>query len=235
VVSGGYPDDRDYGNELVYTGQGGRDRRTKRQIADQKLTHGNVGLVRSQFDGRPVRVIRGAGGDPLYSPDRGLRYDGLFDVVDHWHDTGQDGFLIWVFRLVKRLDAEADTDKPTVRKPYHGDRIVRDVAVANKVKAMHDYKCQICRLKLMTAAGPYAEGAHIKALGRPHNGPDVETNLLCLCPNHHFLFDAGAIFIDDEGTVHDAVTTQVIGPLWEARGHNIDRAYTKYHREYYAT
>ncbi|WP_255421255.1 YDG/SRA domain-containing protein [Micromonospora sp. BL4] len=36
---------------MVYTGQGGNDPRTKRQIADQQLTCGNLGLARSQIDG----------------------------------------------------------------------------------------------------------------------------------------------------------------------------------------
>nr|WP_307962159.1 YDG/SRA domain-containing protein [Salinispora arenicola] len=69
VVSGGYVDDEDYGTEIVYTGQGGNDPTTKRQIADQQLTRGNLGLARSQIDGNPVRVVRGAGGD-LCTPPR---------------------------------------------------------------------------------------------------------------------------------------------------------------------
>jgi putative restriction endonuclease len=86
--------DEDYGDEIVYTGQGGNDPGTKRQVADQVLALGNAGLARSQLDARPVRVIRGAGGDPIWSPPTGFRYDGLFRVVDHWHDTGQDGYRI---------------------------------------------------------------------------------------------------------------------------------------------
>jgi hypothetical protein len=35
VVSGGYIDDEDFGDELIYTGHGGNDPATKRQIADQ--------------------------------------------------------------------------------------------------------------------------------------------------------------------------------------------------------
>ena len=35
VVSGGYPDDEDYGDRILYTGQGGQERR--RQVEDQKL------------------------------------------------------------------------------------------------------------------------------------------------------------------------------------------------------
>lgn len=94
VVSGGYVDDEDYGSEIIYTGQGGNDPTTKRQTADQQLTRGNLGLARSQIDGNPVRVVRGAAGDPVHSPKAGLRYDGLFRVVDHWLDTGKDGFKI---------------------------------------------------------------------------------------------------------------------------------------------
>jgi hypothetical protein len=69
VVSGGYIDDEDFGDELIYTGHGGNDPATKQQIADQELdAPGNAGLARSQLDGLPVRVIRGASGDPAYSP-----------------------------------------------------------------------------------------------------------------------------------------------------------------------
>lgn len=96
VVSGGYIDDEDFGGEIIYTGQGGNDPVTKRQVADQRLTHGNLGLARSQLDGNPVRLVRGADGDPRYSPTRGLRYDGLFRVVDHWTAIGIDGFKIMV-------------------------------------------------------------------------------------------------------------------------------------------
>ncbi|MEU8328485.1 YDG/SRA domain-containing protein [Micromonospora sp. NPDC048839] len=50
MVSGGYVDDEEYGTEIVYTGQGGNDPATKRQIADQQLIRGDLGLARSQID-----------------------------------------------------------------------------------------------------------------------------------------------------------------------------------------
>ena len=37
VVSGGYEDDEDYGDVIVYTGHGGNDPNTGRQVADQEL------------------------------------------------------------------------------------------------------------------------------------------------------------------------------------------------------
>ncbi len=38
VLSGGYEDDQDLGTEIVYTGHGGRDQQTGRQVSDQAFT-----------------------------------------------------------------------------------------------------------------------------------------------------------------------------------------------------
>lgn len=35
--------------------------------------------------------------------------------------------------------------------------------------------------------GWIAEAAHITRLDQSHNGPDVESNILCLCPNRYVL------------------------------------------------
>jgi predicted restriction endonuclease len=40
VLSGGYEDDEDLGVEVVYTGHGGRDAESRRQVAHQQLTKG---------------------------------------------------------------------------------------------------------------------------------------------------------------------------------------------------
>lgn len=40
VLSGGYEDDHDEGDVIVYTGHGGRDQQTGKQVADQTLTQG---------------------------------------------------------------------------------------------------------------------------------------------------------------------------------------------------
>lgn len=238
VVSGGYVDDEDYGDELVYTGQGGNDPATKRQVANQELTRGNAGLARSQLDGRPVRVIRGAGGDPKYSPASGLRYDGQFRVVDHWHETGKDGFRIWRFRLVTLDGADlpplpSGVTGPAERIATVVQRLIRSTKVAVGVKLTHDFTCQVCGLQLMTPAGPYAEAAHIRALGRPHDGPDVPSNVLCLCPNDHVRFDAGSIYVDATGVVRDSSSHAEIGPLRTSRAHTIDPTQLAYHREHH--
>jgi putative restriction endonuclease len=41
VLSGGYADDEDYGDVIIYTGHGGRDPANSRQIEDQTFTRQN--------------------------------------------------------------------------------------------------------------------------------------------------------------------------------------------------
>ena len=45
VLSGGYVDHEDLGDVIIYTGEGGRDPNTGRQIADQQLISGNLALA----------------------------------------------------------------------------------------------------------------------------------------------------------------------------------------------
>ena len=59
VVSGGYEDDEDFGNEIIYTGTGGYDVASGKQIADQSFENtNNAALIKSQLEGLPVRVVR---------------------------------------------------------------------------------------------------------------------------------------------------------------------------------
>jgi predicted restriction endonuclease len=246
VVSGGYEDDEDLGDVIIYTGQGGRDERTGKQVRDQELTLGNAALVTSMTNGTPVRVIRGAKARSAYSPTSGLRYDGLFRVEEYWSEIGQSGFLVWRYRL-RKVDSPQPAEIPPPRLPRQPtgnespgrvttttQRIVRSTAIAQFVKMAHDYTCQVCGTRLETPAGAYAECAHIRPLGRPHFGPDTQENVLCLCPNHHVLFDVGMLSIADDLTVTDYSTTS--GParrLREVPGHDIGREYLAYHRDHY--
>jgi putative restriction endonuclease len=52
VLSGGYEDDEDLGDLIIYTGAGGNDSNTGKQIEDQNwLHHGNAGLLKSMNEG----------------------------------------------------------------------------------------------------------------------------------------------------------------------------------------
>ncbi|WP_242131337.1 YDG/SRA domain-containing protein [Aestuariivivens marinum] len=118
VLSGGYEDDIDWGDEIIYTGHGGNDPQTGQQIADQSWQdHGNKGLVVSKLRNFPVRVIRGYKHNSQFSPDSGYKYGGLYNVVDHWEEIGKSGFTICRFKLIKAdkiLDKESDEVKEGV-------------------------------------------------------------------------------------------------------------------------
>src|SRR5262249_5624505 len=78
VVNGGYEDETDHGDEIVYTGHGGNAPHTGKQITHQELRGGNLALAKSSVDGRPVRVIRGWKEPSGLGPPVGYRYDGLY-------------------------------------------------------------------------------------------------------------------------------------------------------------
>lgn len=80
VLSGGFVDDVDEGDLVIYTGEGGRDPVTGRQVGDQQLTRGNAALARNYVAGNPVRVTRGSKLDSQYAPTTGYRYDGLYRI-----------------------------------------------------------------------------------------------------------------------------------------------------------
>ena len=78
VLSGGYEDDIDELDYILYTGQGGRDPSTGHQVADQEFIIGNKVLKLSCEYNLPVRVTRGHQIDR--GPKSGYRYDGLYYV-----------------------------------------------------------------------------------------------------------------------------------------------------------
>lgn len=239
VLSGGYEDDADYGDVLIYTGHGGRDPNSGQQIHDQPFTRGNRALALSKQNGLPVRVIRGSRHDSPHSPPPGYSYDGLYAVEEFWREVGTSGFEIWRFRLVK-IPKEATTGQEVREEPagysvprrqeVEVSRIVRDSARARRIKALYSHRCQMCGTRLECPAGPYSEAAHIRPLGVPHHGPDTEDNILCLCPNHHVLFDNGAISIADDLSLNgdDGNVLTVY------RNHHINRHHVAYHREHLA-
>ncbi len=240
VVSGGYKDDQDFGEVIIYTGHGGRDNDTGHQISDQNLDDsGNAALVKSYLEGQLVRVIRGAHRGAEHAPQTGYRYDGLYRVASYGNKRGIDGFLIWQFRLEAALTSEhgAATPDPHDLPPATGpaerreatiQRIVRNGTIARQVKAWHKDRCQTCGITLTVPGGTYSEAAHIQALGAPHNGPDVHGNILCLCPNCHVLFDAGAITLTNDLQVERY--GEVAGPLLTVRRHRIGAEFIQAHR-----
>lgn len=101
IVSGGYEDDEDQGDVLVYTGHGGREGKNEtKHSVHQKLEGGNLALERSCKYGIEIRVIRGLNCEQ--SPTgRVYVYDGLYKVVKSWSEVGKSGFTVYKFKLVR--------------------------------------------------------------------------------------------------------------------------------------
>ncbi|MFF0714669.1 HNH endonuclease [Streptomyces bauhiniae] len=119
---------------------------------------------------------------------------------------------------------------PAERRDATVSKIVRDTPMVRRAKGMHADHCQVCGIQLATRFGTYSEGAHIRGLGRPHDGPDEMANLLVLCPNHHVQFDALAIYVDTAGDVRYTADDGRIGELRRIPGHLIAEAHLRYHR-----
>jgi hypothetical protein len=96
-------------------------------------------------------------------------------------------------------------------------RVLRDTVKAILVKMAHQHKCQLCGTRLnLKEEGWYSEAHHIKPLGRPHDGPDDISNIMCVCPNCHALLDHGAIPLD-------------IATLPQIGHHTVAKQYVDYH------
>ncbi|WP_182884578.1 HNH endonuclease [Microbispora sp. H10885] len=151
----------------------------------------------------------------------------------YFQDADHDELLIAV-GLSGTSDAEVPLNQgsPAPRRRQSTTmRMIRDSALAQQIKDLHGHHCQICGVRLRLPNGSYAEGAHIRPIGQPHNGPDEPGNILCLCPNDHVLFDRGALTLTDDLQVFDEVIGQITGDLRLAPQHTISVTHVAYHRE----
>jgi len=119
---------------------------------------------------------------------------------------------------------------PAARRTRISSQLVRDAAIATRVKELHGNACQVCGTRLRYKRRPYSQAAHIRGLGTPHHGPDELPNLLCLCPNHHVLFDGLEIYVDVDGVVRQTHGGGSVGRLRQHGSHPVDEAHLDYHR-----
>ncbi|MBS1250365.1 MAG: hypothetical protein MAG431_01959 [Chloroflexi bacterium] len=98
-------------------------------------------------------------------------------------------------------------------------RIIRDTKITRKLKAKYQNSCQICEETIpLPNNQDYSEAHQIQPLGSPHNGPDISSNILVLCPNHHAMCDYGSILLD-------------IAMLFTHPEHKIGQQYIEYHNK----
>ncbi len=241
VLSGGYEDDIDELDYIFYTGQGGQDIPGGKQVSDQEFVRGNKALMLSCKYNLPVRVTRGY--QIKNGPTKGYRYDGLYYVNKFERVKGKSGYYICRFHLgsEKQIDILEKEIKPNLKPDYKRadraattvSRIKRDVSLSENIKEIYRYKCQVCNVYLKTPYGAIAIGAHIKGLGKPHNGPDVIENMICLCPNHHEQFDDHGFYIDSETSEIKGLEGYDGKKITLNKKHNIEKSFLKYHLKDY--
>ena len=265
VMSGGYHDEiSEDGNHIDYEGMGGRknipvgvyinkkgeEKVRKKQVVNhnQTLTRGNAALNENIKLGEPVRVFKAV--------KKGLyKYMGLYGVNPPREVIGEHGFIVYKFPLSKvpeeqypyypfNDDQQSEIDHPSPkRKGVWINSISRESMWTEEVKQLYENRCQICGLGILDFKGNmYSEGAHIKGLGKPHNGPDRTWNILSLCSNHHKAFDRGSIVIKYNSSKRkyevisvldfDDLEKRVIGSLTVHKDHKISKKMIEYHYDY---
>ncbi|KAH7351933.1 hypothetical protein KP509_19G021100 [Ceratopteris richardii] len=112
ISSGGY-EAKDEGDELIYTGQGGKNAADGKPSEDQKLERGNLAMEGSMKHGTPVRVIRGV--KNAASPSGKIYvYDGLYKVEKFWSEKGKHGFEEFKFQL-QRLPGQKELGSALIK------------------------------------------------------------------------------------------------------------------------
>ena len=137
-------------------------------------------------------------------------------LITSWNKGGSTDLKKWILNTCDKQDEKrvsqfffieestpfaADINEPDIREKHLVStyRVLRDTALARRIKADNDCKCQICGERiLLNKDNSYVEAHHIKPLGSPHNGPDHPGNIVCVCPNCHVKLDYGAIEIDQK-------------------------------------
>ncbi|XP_043716488.1 uncharacterized protein LOC122664641 [Telopea speciosissima] len=124
VASGGYHDDMDSTDVLIYSGQGGKPMggEKQKQAEDQKLERGNLALKNGMDAGTAVRVIRGFketnSSDSAESKGKIIAtyiYDGLYLVEDYWTESSTYGTSVFKFKL-KRIPGQPELALKEVKK-----------------------------------------------------------------------------------------------------------------------
>ncbi len=143
-------------------------------------------------------------GDLIYRT--GFKYNSTYHTLDDRYETGK---------------GKTETVHQVDRTRIEINRINRSIHLAQKVKRLCEFKCQLCGDRVQIGEDEfYAEAHHIQPLGKPHNGDDVLENMICVCPNCHVKLDYGIV------------------PLEKSKIHFLDEhpigdIYISYHNETY--
>ncbi|WP_281193647.1 HNH endonuclease [Halorubrum sp. F4] len=211
------------GDEFTYVGEG--------QSGDQELTAGNRYLAEAKTAPLPIFFFyKPSGGDAW-------EYRGRVEVLA-FDRVRRNGRRVFEFTLTydtkERVDrsSHASDISPPKRVETRRSRVIRDTQISSQLKEEYRFECQICGdVRRQSPSEGYAEAHHVRPLGSPHDGPDVRSNLIVVCPNHHADFDYGMLSIDPEsGRIAHAYDQNVDGTTLETRpDHEIDPKFLRYH------
>lgn len=94
-------------------------------------------------------------------------------------------------------------DFDTSKTPEEKERVIKQIergAVANKVKALNGYKCQVCEATgqnpfsfLKPDDTPYVEAHHVMPVSTREKGVLSASNIITVCANHHRQMHYGGV------------------------------------------
>lgn len=114
--------------------------------------------------------------------------------------VGDSRYRLLDFDLRRTVPREARSPElgdleDAVRRSREINEFARSPELVEQIKKMYGSECQRCGVRLLLPSGDiYAEAHHVRGLG--DKGPDVLSNMLCLCANCHALLDLKAIHIE---------------------------------------
>ncbi|EFM09521.1 HNH endonuclease [Paenibacillus curdlanolyticus YK9] len=112
-------------------------------------------------------------------------------------------------------------------------RVVRSSSLVRYLRDLYSDACQICGQRIdLGPGGTFSEVHHIQPLGK-HRGADVIENMIVVCPNHHIMFDRGAITVDlsNKKVIHANPKNELNGNDIVLK-HEIENRYIEYHNLY---
>ena len=113
--------DKDQGSTLYYSGSKAHDNNDPNNPI---LSTSTRALQTSKREDRSVRVLRAAGGDCQFAPSVGLRYDGLYKIIEELLPLNHKGGRYVRFTLVRNPgQPPIDLSRPNVEERAVFDRL----------------------------------------------------------------------------------------------------------------
>jgi len=127
----------------------------------------------------------------------------------------------------KAVDIEEPN--PPNRMTVGTTRAIRDTKTSLGLKRLYRHKCQVCGATIKLSDRDFSETHHLQPLGKIYQGPDVQENMLVVCPNHHAQLNYGAIAIEPSSLEIIHSNGEKLGNLTVSKKHKLEKRYLTYH------